>query len=188
MKPDRLKRLIVGAGYPKDTKVTQQLLMCDGFGRRRVVQRTPMQSRDQNESGIHLAERKRQDTHVWLCWFWRLPVPLDTPTPLYQGERLKDLILCYAGPWAFVPYLRKREDEELLWHARQGVLLAFVEAVVALALIISGFFPLVGDLALRFVLPLWLLWCLIMSVASILQATKGKRHRIPVLHQFVDYL
>jgi hypothetical protein len=27
-----------------------------------------------------------------------------------------------------------------------------------------------------------------MSVTSILQATKGKKHRIPVIHQFVEYL
>jgi len=115
-------------------------------------------------------------------------VPLEAPTPLYQGERLRDLILCYAGPWAFRPYLRNREDSELLWHARQGVLLAFVECVVALVFIITGFFPLVGPLILRVALPLWLLWCLGMSVASILQATKGKRNRIPVIHQFVEYL
>ncbi|HET8714204.1 MAG TPA: hypothetical protein VFM16_00155 [Holophagaceae bacterium] len=115
-------------------------------------------------------------------------MPLDAPTPLYQGERLRDLILCYAGPWAFRPYLRAREDAELMWHARQGVLLAFIECVVTLALIIFGFFPLVGTISVRFALPLWLLWCLGMSVASILQATKGKRHRIPVIHQFVEYL
>ena len=115
-------------------------------------------------------------------------MPLEAPTPLYQGERLRDLILCYSGPWAFRPYLRAREDAELLWHARQGVLLAFVECVMTLALIIIGFVPLFGTVALRFVLPLWLLWCLGMSVASILQATKGKRHRIPVIHQFVEYL
>jgi len=42
--------------------------------------------------------------------------------------------------------------------------------------------------AIRFLLPTWLLWCLGMSVTSILQATKGKRHKIPLLHQFVDYL
>ena len=115
-------------------------------------------------------------------------MPLDAPTPLYQGERLKALILCYAGPWAFVPYLRNREDGELLWNARQGVLLAFIECVVSLALIIMGFFPLFGPLSVRFVLPLWLLWCLGMSVASILQATNGRRHKIPVIHQFVEYL
>ena len=115
-------------------------------------------------------------------------MPLDAPTPLYQGERLRDLVLCYEGPWAFLPYLRAREDEELLWHARQGVILAFCECVVALLCLISGLFPLVGLLSIRIFLPIWLLWCLAMSVASILQATKGKRHRIPVIHQFVDYL
>ncbi|HJV22182.1 MAG TPA: hypothetical protein VJ570_05775 [Holophagaceae bacterium] len=115
-------------------------------------------------------------------------MPLDAQTPLFQGERLRDLILCYAGPWAFKPYLRNREDEELLWHARQGVLLAFAECVVSLALIFAGFFPIFGLVFLRFMLPLWLLWCLGMSVTSLLQATKGKRHRIPVLHQFVEYL
>ncbi len=118
----------------------------------------------------------------------RLPVPLDAPTQLYQGERLRDLILCYSGPWAFRPYLSAREDEDLLWHARQGVILAFVECVVTLLLLILGLFPLVGLLAVRIFLPLWLLWCLAMSVASILQGTKGRRHQIPVLHQFIDYL
>ena len=115
-------------------------------------------------------------------------MPLDAPTPLYTGERLRDLILCYAGPWAFRPYLHNREDLELLWHARQGVILAFAECVVSLALIVGGLFPIFGALSVRFFLPLWLLWCLGMSVTSVLQATKGKRNKIPVIHQFVDYL
>lgn len=113
---------------------------------------------------------------------------MDIPTPLYAGERLRDLVLCYAGPWAFQPYLRNRDDEDLLWHARQGVLLCFVEIVVALILLILGLVPILGPLMIRLLLPIWLLWCLAMSVTGILQATKGKRHRIPVLHQFVDYL
>jgi uncharacterized membrane protein len=113
---------------------------------------------------------------------------LDAPAPLYQGERLRDLILCYAGPWAFLPYLRRRDDEELLWHSRQGVLLAFVEVAVALALLIMGLFPMLGLLTVRFLLPIWLLWCLSMSVISVLQAGKGKRHKIPVISQLMDYL
>jgi uncharacterized membrane protein len=117
-----------------------------------------------------------------------LPVPLDAPAPLYQGERLRDLILCYAGPWAFLPYLRSREDEELLWHSRQGVLLAFVEVAIGLALVIMGLFPMVGLLTVRFLLPIWLLWCLGNSVTSVLQACKGKRHKIPVISQLMDYL
>lgn len=115
-------------------------------------------------------------------------MPLEAPAPLYQGERLRNLILCYAGPWAFVPYLRCREDEELLWHARQGVLLAFVEASIALALLIMGLFPIIGLLTVRFLLPIWLLWTLGMSVTSVLQACKGKRHKIPVISSFMDYL
>lgn len=115
-------------------------------------------------------------------------MPLDASNPLYQGERLKNLILCYSGPWAFLPYLRNREDEELLWHARQGVLLAFVEMVIALTLVIIGLFPILGIVAIRIVLPLWLLWCLGMSVTSIMQASKGRRHKVPVIHLFIDYL
>ena len=115
-------------------------------------------------------------------------MPLDPAIPLFQGERLRDLILCYAGPWAFLPYLRCREDEELLWHARQGVLLAFSEIVIALALVILGLFPIIGYVALRFLLPLWLLWGLGMSVNSVLQACKGRRHKIPVVFQFIEYI
>ena len=112
----------------------------------------------------------------------------ETAPPLFQGERLKNLILCYAGPWAFLPYLRALDDDDLHWHARQGVLLAFTEVVVILSLLFAGLFPIVGYLALRLILPLWLLWCLSMSATAILQGTKGKRHRIPILHQFIEYL
>lgn len=112
----------------------------------------------------------------------------ETAPPLFQGERLKNLILCYAGPWAFLPYLRNHEDDQLHWHARQGVLLAFAEVVITLFLVISGLFPIVGYLSVRMILPLWLLWCVSMSAASILQGTKGKQHRIPILHQFIEYL
>ena len=38
----------------------------------------------------------------------------------------------------------------------------------------GGLFPLFGWIFMRFLLPLWLIWCLGMSVTSILQATKGK--------------
>ena len=113
---------------------------------------------------------------------------LEAQGPLYEGERLRDLVLCYAGPWAFVPYLRCREDEEMLWNARQGVLLALTEIIIGLALVLSGLFPIFGILAVRVLLPIWLLWCLGMSVTSILQASKGKRHKIPVIHQFIEYL
>lgn len=112
----------------------------------------------------------------------------ESGPPLFHGERLKNLILCYAGPWAFIPYLRAGDDDELHWHARQGVLLAFTEIVVALSLLFSGLLPLVGYVAVRLILPFWLLWCLGMSATSILQGTKGKKHRIPVLHQFIEYL
>jgi uncharacterized membrane protein len=115
-------------------------------------------------------------------------VSLDAPAPLYQGDRLRNLILCYAGPWAFLPYLRCREDEELLWHSRQGVLLAFVEISIALALLIMGLFPILGLLTVRFLLPIWLLWCLSMSVTTVLQASKGKRHRIPVISGLMEYI
>ena len=87
-------------------------------------------------------------------------MPLDAPNPLFTGDRLRDLILCYAGPWAFLPYMRNREDSELLWHARQGAILAFAECTVALAMLIVGLFPIFGPISVRFFLPLWLLWCL----------------------------
>jgi hypothetical protein len=76
----------------------------------------------------------------------------------------------------------------MLWHGRQGVLLAFTEVFVALALVFMGLFPIVGFICIRFLLPMWLMWGLGMSVTSILQACKGKRHKIPVIHQFMDYI
>ena len=113
---------------------------------------------------------------------------LDVHVPLYRGERLKNLVLCYAGPWALMPYLHCREDEELLWHSRQGVLLAFAEIFVSIALLIMCLLPIIGLLALHILLPIWLTWCLSMSITSIVQASKGKRHKIPVIGHLLEYV
>ena len=113
---------------------------------------------------------------------------LDTHVPLYKGERLKNLVLCYAGPWAFIPYLKCREDEEILWHSKQGVMLAFVEIFISIALLIMCLLPIIGLLALHILLPIWLMWCLSMSVTSIIQASKGKRHKILVIGYLLDYI
>lgn len=115
-------------------------------------------------------------------------MPLDTHVPLYKGERLKNLVLCYAGPWAFIPYLKCREDEEILWHSKQGVILAFVEIFISIALLIMCLLPIIGLLALHILLPIWLMWCLSMSVTSIIQASKGKRHKILVIGYLLDYI
>lgn len=115
-------------------------------------------------------------------------MPLNVRVTLYKGERLKNLILCYAGPWAFIPYLKCHEDEEILWHAKQGLLLALVEIFITIAILIAGLFPIIGLIAIHLILPIWLMWCLFMSAMSIVQATNGKRHRIPIIGYLLEYL
>jgi len=98
------------------------------------------------------------------------------------------IILAYLGLLALIPYLTKKEDADIHWHAKNGVGLLILDVVVVVMLLIIGF-----------VVPSNLLGCGVaviqcivgigifaLHIYCIIQAAGGKRPRIPVLTDFAE--
>lgn len=119
--------------------------------------------------------------------------PPPPPPPMTGGtspssDRTLMLVLSYLGLLALIPYLTKKEDPEIHWHAKNGVGLLILDVVVWVVFMI-----------ITWVLPSNLLGCgvgmiqcvvwigiLVLHVYCIIQAVGGKRPRIPVVTDFAE--
>lgn len=120
--------------------------------------------------------------------------PVTPPPPPPPGgvspssDRTLMVVLSYLGLLALIPYLTKKEDAEIHWHAKNGVGLLIVDIVIVVALTIvqwvmpSGAASCLSG-ALGCVLPLAIL---ALHVYCIIQAVGGKRPRIPVVTDFAE--
>lgn len=80
-------------------------------------------------------------------------------------------ILCLA------PILKMGEDENLRFHARQGLVLFLIEIVAALFLI-----PALSSMFWKAIL----IGCIGSAIAGILFALQGKRTRLPIISDLAD--
>ena len=119
--------------------------------------------------------------------------PPPPPPPMAGGtspssDRTLMIVLSYLGLLALIPYLTKKEDPEIHWHAKNGVGLLILDVVVWVVFMI-----------ITWVLPSNLLGCgvgmiqcivwigiLVLHVYCIIQAVGGKRPRIPVVTDFAE--
>jgi len=119
--------------------------------------------------------------------------PPPPPPPMSGGtspssDRTLMIVLSYLGLLALIPYLTKKDDAEIHWHAKNGVGLLILDVVVWVVFMI-----------IAWVLPSNLLGCgvgmiqcvvwigiLVLHVYCIVQAVGGKRPRIPVVTDFAE--
>ena len=100
------------------------------------------------------------------------------------------LVLSYLWLLALIPFLVEKEDKEVQWHAKHGLVLAGAEFVLWIAVIIVGvILAMVVDFLGCFVsimqLVLWL-GILALHVFMIVKATGGERFKINGLSEFAD--
>lgn len=96
------------------------------------------------------------------------------------------LVLSYLGPLALVPFLLEKEDKEVQWHAKHGLVLLAAEIVLWVVMGIAV--NLAGPLACLIVI-LWSILgfgLLVVHIICIVKATKGERFLIPGLSPFAD--
>jgi uncharacterized membrane protein len=95
------------------------------------------------------------------------------------------LVLAYLGPLALIPFLASPDDEEVRWHAKQGLTLTGVWIGVSVVIAILRAIPGIG-LVVAILAPfLWLAGVAIVVVA-IVNAVRGDRWRIPVIADLAD--
>ena len=95
------------------------------------------------------------------------------------------IVLSYLWLLALVPLLTEKDDAEVQWHAKHGLVLLGSEMVAFFALSIIG--AVTGFLGCVF-LPLLQLGILGLHVVCIMKGLKGERFLVPGLSEFADRL
>ncbi len=114
-------------------------------------------------------------------------MPLETE----WSDRTALIVLAYFWILCLVPLFLRREDGELQWHARNGLVLFLVETAVILLLGLAGlpillFFKGHGFLFLTAVFFLFWAVVLALHVACILRALQGRRLFVPGLSHWAE--
>lgn len=96
------------------------------------------------------------------------------------------LVLSYLWFLSIIPLVTKKEDREVQWHAKNGLVLAIAyTAIEVIFWVIGHFFPLVGCLTL-WVPCVVFIGYIIVIVMGIMKATSGQRFRVPMLSDYAD--
>ena len=100
------------------------------------------------------------------------------------------LVLAYLWPLAIIPLLLDREDADVQWHAKHGLVLMAAELLLTLGLSLVISIVTLGNFGVGCVLSLFFvfLWVAILGihVAAIVKALGGSRLVIPGVSEYAN--
>ncbi len=111
------------------------------------------------------------------------PPPVPSPPISASSQNTAMLVLSYLGLLALIPLIVAKDDREVQWHAKHGLVLTV--AFIALYVVVSFLGAIAWFLAAMLFPLVGLLW-LAVSILAILKAVKGERLLIPGLSDFVE--
>jgi uncharacterized membrane protein len=124
------------------------------------------------------------------------PPPADPPPPepaakeVVSENRNVMIVLAYLWLLALIPLLVEKDDREVQWHAKHGLVLTVVEVVVMIGLqvVVMILGAISGGLGCIFTLliPIFMLAILIVHVLCIVKGINGQRFLIPGVSEFAD--
>ncbi len=122
------------------------------------------------------------------------PPPPEPPEPaakeVVSENRNVMIVLAYLWLLALIPLLVEKDDREVQWHAKHGLVLTVVEVVVMIGLqvVVMILGAISGGLGCIFTLliPIFLLAILIVHVLCIVKGINGQRFLIPGVSEFAD--
>jgi uncharacterized membrane protein len=107
-----------------------------------------------------------------------------------SSNRAVMVVLAYLWPLAIVPLLVERDDADVQWHARHGLVLMGAELLILVAVWILVALASLLSVALGCALGVMvvLLWIAIpaVHVAAILKALSGARLVVPGVTEYAD--
>lgn len=110
------------------------------------------------------------------------PPPPPPPPPVSGQPNTAMLVLSYLGLLALIPLLVEKNDKNVQWHAKHGLVLTAVWVVVYVGLMVMAMVV----HALFFLIPLVGLAWFVLIIVAILKAVKGERLIIPGISEFAD--
>jgi len=109
----------------------------------------------------------------------------DVPGGKVSPNRTVMIVLAYLWLLALIPLLVEKEDSEVRWHAKNGLVFTAAEFVLYIALMILTAIPALGCLfALLF--PLVGLAALILHIVAMVKGVQGGRLVVPVLSDYTS--
>ena len=115
------------------------------------------------------------------------PTPYNPPpagsAPKQQNSVM--IVLAYLWILALVPLLVEKEDKEVQWHAKHGIVLLAAEILAWIVVAILTSLPVLGVIGCAIYPLLWVVF-LVIHVLCIVKGLKGERFLIPGLSQYAD--
>ena len=100
------------------------------------------------------------------------------------------IVLAYLWPLALVPLLVEKQDAEVQWHAKHGIVLMVAELILLFAYIFITSIVSLATLGLGCVLSLFLVFAwvgiLAVHVVAILKGINGTRFIIPGISEYAN--
>lgn len=88
------------------------------------------------------------------------------------------IVLSYLWILFLIPLLIEKDDKEVQWHAKNGLVLTVVEFVLEMVLAVTG----IGC----FLSPFVFLGFLVIRLMAIVKGVNGERFMVPVLSEYAE--
>ncbi len=100
------------------------------------------------------------------------------------------LVLSYLWLLALIPFLVEKNDREVQWHAKNGLILLAAEIIAWVAywiiVFIIRFVPFLGQVLGCLGVIVLSFGPLVLRIMAIMKAVKGERMLIPVVSDYVE--
>jgi uncharacterized membrane protein len=116
------------------------------------------------------------------------PPPPYNPPPAGSAPKQQNavmIVLAYLWILALIPLLVEKDDKEVQWHAKHGIVLLAAEIVVWILVAIIASLPMVGLISCAIYPVVWVAF-LVIHVLCIVKGLKGERFLVPGLSQYAD--
>ena len=120
------------------------------------------------------------------------PPPPSSGGPVGTGyvspNRNLMIVLSYLGILAVIPLVAEKEDREVQWHAKHGLVLLAAEIVISIIISIVGGMVSFADAGCSGCMASSLFWVvvLVVHILAIVKGVNGQRLIIPGLSDFAN--
>jgi uncharacterized membrane protein len=117
------------------------------------------------------------------------PIPGNAPS----SNRTIMIVLSYLGILALIPLLVEKEDKEVQWHAKHGLVLLVAEVALFIVLsilqMIVGSIPVLGCLAAiigMLISVVLVIGIIVVHVVCIVKGVNGQRFVLPYVSEYAN--
>lgn len=117
------------------------------------------------------------------------PPPVGPTSGAVSPNRGIMIVLSYMWLLALIPLLTEKDDKEVQWHAKHGIVLMIADWIVLAAawfvVLAAHFVPFLGCLGWALYMVIWL-GIAIVHIICMIKGTQGERFLIPGISQYAD--